>query len=66
MGEWFTPSDSSLESLIEFLFRGTSFPSGCILLMGAGRVPDDSVAPKSGDIIAIGIDPIGILKNTVE
>jgi len=56
----------SLESLAGYLYRETSFPSGCLLLTGTGVVPDDAFTLKSGDEITIGIDSIGILKNTVE
>ena len=56
----------SLPSLAEFLFRETSFPHGAFLLTGTGVVPGDSFTLKSGDQIAITIEPIGILTNTVE
>ena len=56
----------SLASLAEFLFRELSFPQGCFLLTGTGVVPDGSFTLQSGDRIAITIEPIGKLDNTVE
>jgi 2-dehydro-3-deoxy-D-arabinonate dehydratase len=55
-----------LASLAEFLFRETAFPHGCFLLTGTGVVPGDSFTLKSGDEIAITIEPIGRLLNFVE
>jgi 2-dehydro-3-deoxy-D-arabinonate dehydratase len=55
-----------LDSLAEFLFREMSFPRGCFLLTGTGVVPEGSFTLKSGDRIAITIEPIGKLDNTVE
>ena len=54
-----------LPSLAEFLFRENSHPYGCFLLTGTGIVPPDSFTLKSGDEIAITIDPIGTLVNVV-
>ena len=56
----------SPESLVEFLFRDNSFPSGCVLLTGTGIVPPDDFTLRHGDEIAINIDPIGTLVNVVE
>ena len=53
------------KDLVSFLFRDNSFPAGCFLLTGTGVVPPDSFTLKSGDEIAITIEPIGTLKNTV-
>jgi 2-dehydro-3-deoxy-D-arabinonate dehydratase len=55
-----------LASLVEFLYRETSFPHGCILLTGTGVVPPDDFTLQSGDEIQIAIDGIGTLRNTVE
>ncbi len=54
------------EELVEYLYRETSFPHGCILLTGTGVVPPDTFTLQSGDEIAITIDAIGTLRNTVE
>jgi 2-dehydro-3-deoxy-D-arabinonate dehydratase len=54
------------ESLVEFLFRDNSFPSGCFLLTGTGIVPPDEFTLQSGDEIRITIDSIGTLVNSVE
>jgi 2-dehydro-3-deoxy-D-arabinonate dehydratase len=56
----------SLDSLVEFLFRATSFSAGCFLMTGTGIVPGDDFALQPGDEIAIGIDGIGTLHNRVE
>jgi 2-dehydro-3-deoxy-D-arabinonate dehydratase len=55
----------TLPSLIEYLFRECSFPTGCFLMTGTGIVPPDDFTLKSGDEIRITIDPIGTLVNTV-
>jgi 2-dehydro-3-deoxy-D-arabinonate dehydratase len=54
------------EELVEYLYRETSFPNGCILLTGTGIVPPDTFTLQSGDEIAITIDGIGTLRNSVE
>ena len=50
------------EELVEYLYRETSFPSGCILLTGTGIVPPDTFTLQSGDEIAITIAGIGTLQ----
>jgi 2-dehydro-3-deoxy-D-arabinonate dehydratase len=52
--------------LVDYLFRETSFPSGCYLLTGTGIVPPDSFTLDHGDEIRITIEPIGTLTNVVE
>jgi 2-dehydro-3-deoxy-D-arabinonate dehydratase len=54
------------EELVEFLYRETSFPNGCVLLTGTGIIPPDDFTLQSRDEIAITIAPIGILRNRVE
>jgi 2-dehydro-3-deoxy-D-arabinonate dehydratase len=54
------------EELVEFLYRETSFPQGCILLTGTGIIPPDDFTLMSGDVVEITIEPIGTLVNTVE
>lgn len=55
----------SFESLVEFLFRDNSFPSGCFLMTGTGIVPPDDFTLSPGDEVQISIKPIGTLVNTV-
>ncbi|MES2178699.1 MAG: fumarylacetoacetate hydrolase family protein [Gemmatimonadota bacterium] len=52
--------------LVDYLFRETSFPQGCVLLTGTGVVPPDSFTLASGDRVAISVAEIGTLDNTVE
>jgi 2-dehydro-3-deoxy-D-arabinonate dehydratase len=54
------------EELVEFLYRETSFPQGCILLTGTGIIPPDDFTLKSGDLVEITIEPVGTLVNVVE
>jgi 2-dehydro-3-deoxy-D-arabinonate dehydratase len=56
----------SPQELVEFLFRETSFPVGCVLLTGTGVIPPDEFSLASGDVVDITIEPIGTLSNTVE
>ena len=51
--------------LVGYLFRETSFPSGCFLMTGTGIVPPAPFSLQPADEIAITIDPIGTLANTV-
>jgi 2-dehydro-3-deoxy-D-arabinonate dehydratase len=53
------------EELVEYLYRASSFPSGCFLLTGTGIVPPDTFTLKIGDEIRITIPPIGSLVNVV-
>jgi 2-dehydro-3-deoxy-D-arabinonate dehydratase len=55
----------TFESLVEYLFRHTSFPHGCFLMTGTGVVPPDDFTLQSGDEIRITIEPIGTLVNIV-
>lgn len=55
-----------LETLVEYLYRETSFPEGCILLTGTGIIPPDDFTLQTGDEIFISIDGVGTLHNTVE
>jgi 2-dehydro-3-deoxy-D-arabinonate dehydratase len=54
------------EELVEYLYRETSFPLGCILLTGTGVVPPNDFTLRSGDEIAIHVGAIGTLVNRVE
>jgi len=56
----------SFATLVEYLYREMSFPTGCFLLTGTGIVPGASFTLQSGDEVAITIEPIGTLKNRVQ
>jgi 2-dehydro-3-deoxy-D-arabinonate dehydratase len=51
--------------LVDYLFRSQAFPSGAILLTGAGIVPPDSFTLEAGDVVRITISGIGTLENPV-
>ncbi len=51
--------------LVSFVYRECSFPHGCLIMTGTGIVPPNDFTLKSGDEIAIMIDNIGSLINTV-
>jgi len=51
--------------LVEFLYRETSFPDGCVLLTGTGIVPPEGFTLQPGDEIRIDVPPIGTLINVV-
>jgi 2-dehydro-3-deoxy-D-arabinonate dehydratase len=53
------------QELVDYLYRSSSFPSGCYLLTGTGIVPPDSFTLKFEDEIRITIPPIGTLANVV-
>ena len=53
------------KELVEFLFRESSFPDGCLLMTGTCLVPPNDFTLQSGDEITIRIDHIGMLKNFV-
>jgi 2-dehydro-3-deoxy-D-arabinonate dehydratase len=53
------------QSLVEYLYRNNTFPSGCFLLTGTGIVPPDSFTLNTGDQIRITIGGIGTLANAV-
>jgi len=52
-------------SLVDYLYRDNSFPSGAYLLTGTGIVPPDNFTLLHGDDIRISIDGIGTLANPV-
>ncbi|MGD9719713.1 MAG: fumarylacetoacetate hydrolase family protein [Pirellulales bacterium] len=51
--------------LIGWLGRDNSFPDGVVLLTGTGIVPGDDFTLAAGDQVAITIDGIGTLSNSV-
>jgi 2-dehydro-3-deoxy-D-arabinonate dehydratase len=54
-----------VKTLVEYLYRDNSFPSGCFLLTGTGIVPPDSFTLQQADEIRITIEGIGTLVNVV-
>jgi 2-dehydro-3-deoxy-D-arabinonate dehydratase len=54
------------EELVDYLYRETSYPAGCVLLTGTGIIPPDAFTLQAGDLVEITIEPIGTLVNTVE
>jgi 2-dehydro-3-deoxy-D-arabinonate dehydratase len=54
------------EELVSFVYRECSFPYGCLIMTGTGIVPGHDFTLQSGDEIAISIDLIGTLVNTVQ
>jgi 2-dehydro-3-deoxy-D-arabinonate dehydratase len=52
-------------TLVEYLYRNNTFPTGCYLLTGTGIVPSEGFTLKVGDQIRISIAGIGTLTNTV-
>jgi 2-dehydro-3-deoxy-D-arabinonate dehydratase len=52
-------------SLVEFFYRETSFPDGCVLLTGTGVVPEADFGLRAGDEIHIHVPPAGTLTNVV-
>jgi 2-dehydro-3-deoxy-D-arabinonate dehydratase len=55
----------SPQELVDYLYRETSFPSGCFLMTGTGVVPPSSFSLQPDDEISITIDSIGTLTNRV-
>jgi len=53
------------DELASWLCRESTFPIGCYLFTGTGIVPPDEFTLASGDEVAITIDGIGTLTNTV-
>lgn len=54
------------EDLVSWLFKASSYPYGCFLMTGTGIVPSREFTLRPGDEIAITIEPIGTLINTVK
>ena len=53
------------DELIDWLGRDNVFHAGVVLLTGTGIVPPDDFSLKSGDLVRITIDGIGVLANPV-
>jgi 2-dehydro-3-deoxy-D-arabinonate dehydratase len=54
------------QTLVDYLYRETSFQDGCFLLTGTGIVPPDDFTLQHGDEILITVDGIGTLQNRVQ
>jgi len=55
----------SFEELAGWLFRDQSFPAGAVLLTGTGIVPPNEFSLRSGDVVRIEIEGVGVLENSV-
>jgi 2-dehydro-3-deoxy-D-arabinonate dehydratase len=54
------------DDLAQWLFRELQFPAGVFLFTGTGIVPPNNFTLCAGDVVAITIEGIGTLENTVE
>jgi len=54
-----------LPELASWLFKELKFANGCYMMTGTGLVPGNDFTLKPGDVVAISIDGIGILRNVV-
>lgn len=52
-------------TLVDYLYRETSFPNGCLLFTGTGVVPPDGFTLQLGDEILVTVGGAGTLHNTV-
>jgi 2-dehydro-3-deoxy-D-arabinonate dehydratase len=53
-------------NLQKYLFHSSSFPSGCYLMTGTGIVPPNEFTLQPGDEVAITMQPVGTLVNTMK
>jgi 2-dehydro-3-deoxy-D-arabinonate dehydratase len=56
----------TLQELVSFIYRESSFPFGCLIMTGTGIVPGNDFTLQSADEISISIDGIGTLVNIVK
>ena len=56
----------SFVNLQRYLFHSSSFPNGCYLMTGTGIVPPNEFTLQPGDEVAITMQPVGTLVNTVK
>jgi 2-dehydro-3-deoxy-D-arabinonate dehydratase len=54
-----------LEELVSYLFRADIYPRGVVLSTGTCLVPDEAVTLRTGDVVEIQIEGIGVLSNPV-
>jgi 2-dehydro-3-deoxy-D-arabinonate dehydratase len=52
-----------IADLVTYLRRANDIPAMTVLLTGTGIVPPDAFACEEGDVIEIGADEIGVLRN---
>jgi 2-dehydro-3-deoxy-D-arabinonate dehydratase len=52
-----------IEELIGYLLRANPVPAGSVLLTGTGIIVKEDCALQPGDVVSIGIPPIGTLSN---
>ena len=55
----------SLTELASYLYRECDFPTGAFLMTGTCLIPPDHFTLQKGDVVVIGIDGIGELRNTI-
>ena len=55
----------SFAELVEYLFRSQQFPTGVVLLTGAGVIPPDAFTLAADDRVRITISGVGTLENAV-
>ena len=52
--------------LVDWLFKESSYPDGCLLMTGTGIVPSTEFTLQAGDVVRITIDGIGTLVNAMD
>ena len=55
----------SVEELVDYYTRHNAVPERAVLLTGTSLVPEDNFTLQSGDVVEIGIEEIGVLRNAV-
>lgn len=55
----------SFEDLVDYLYSSLDFPSGALLMTGAGLVPPENFTLQAGDQVTVEIEDIGSLTNSV-
>jgi len=55
-----------IETLVEYIFRANSIPSGSVLCTGTGIIVTEKDALAPGDVVTISVPEIGSLSNTAQ
>jgi 2-dehydro-3-deoxy-D-arabinonate dehydratase len=55
-----------LDELVDWLFRGSDFPVGVVLLTGTSIVPPLEFTLRAGDVVTVEVSGVGRLRNPVE
>jgi 2-dehydro-3-deoxy-D-arabinonate dehydratase len=55
----------SVEELVDYYTRHNAVPERAVLLTGTSLVPEDEFTLQAGDVVEIGIEGIGVLRNSV-